>query len=751
MKMIILLLLIFMNVLLAQPKFDYENYKLVLKNNREISFTNSKDSYFYTTSHQDKNDMWFAGWNIAGKRIFNDYTILVNNKELPKYSSVVTVYPDKFIRNYPNAVETFSMLDSLHILYFQISANNAKNIGFKFDNNLLKFLKLKDGIAFFTNKENKSIYVGVATIEGVKINFSSNYLNVTTKDCNFLVIAGNSENEIKDIYQKYSRQITNLLEQRKQRISKILENSYVASEIAVLNIAISWLSATLNQLVTNQQGKGIYAGLPWFNQYWGRDMFISFAGACLVNGDYKTAREIMQSFAKFQNLDSNSKYYGRIPNRAQPTDIIYNTADGTPRFVISLMDYLKYTGDFSIISEFYNNVKIAIDGNIKYWVDKNGFLTHDDADTWMDAKKDGKIPFSPRGIAANDIQALWYQMLDVGEYFATYVKDSNFANICKQYKHKVRNNFIRYFHNDKYNYLADRLDSNYNQDWKFRPNQLFAYDLIEDTTIKANVTKLCWNRLTYPWGVASLWQEEPDFHPYHHCDWYYFDEAYHNGIVWLWLNGIMMQRMIEFGQYNLAYKLFDNMNKQAVLQGAVGSLAENADALPREGQKWANRSGAFLQAWSNAEHLRIWYQYFLGIQPELHNNVIKIKPSLPDEIQNLYTKIKHSSGFIDFYYENDGKQKKLTYLYKGAKTNIAITLPFFEEFKFSVSNNEVIQITYDNEVAKFEISDTDGQLKLDLKKNNNDKNKENYYKDFFKDADFVKPYLRKDLNIFKKR
>ena len=44
-------------------------------------------------------------------------------------------------------------------------------------------------------------------------------------------------------------------------------------------------------------------------------------------------------------------------------------------------------------------------------------------------------------------------------------------------------------------------------------------------------------------------------------------------------------RMIEYGQKEMAWQLFKNMNRQALVEGAVGSLSENADAHPREGKE----------------------------------------------------------------------------------------------------------------------------------------------------------------------
>ena len=88
----------------------------------------------------------------------------------------------------------------------------------------------------------------------------------------------------------------------------------------------------------------------------------------------------------------------------------------------------------------------------------------------------------------------------------------------------------------------------------------------------------------------------------------------------------------------------------------MGSLSENADAHPREGASWVKRSGTFLQAWSNAEHLRVWYQHFLGIRPDLLDGVIVVEPKLPSEIKELETSVKIGNGTLHYRYA-DGKVK----------------------------------------------------------------------------------------------
>lgn len=383
-------------------------------------------------------------------------------------------------------------------------------------------------------------------------------------------------------------------------------------------------------------------------------MFISMPGACLVTGQFDVAKEILKDFAKLQDTDPSSETYGRIPNRANLEGILYNTTDGTPRFVIQALELAQYCGDTEFLADIYPAIKTSINASITNYTDEKGYLTHADADTWMDVKRNG-IPGSPRGNRANDIQALWYGQLTAGSRIAALMGDTGSAEEWSGLAQTLAANFEHDFC-DKAGFMVyDHLNTDGSQDIQFRPNQLYCFDLISDDDFKQRVTRRSWEELVYPWGVASLAQWDRQFHPQHE-NWHYYhkDDAYHNGTIWLWNNGIAMQRMIEYGQVDAAWELFKNMNRQALHEGAVGSLSENADAHPREGQTWVNRSGTFLQAWSNAEHLRVWYQHFLGIRPDLLNGKVAIEPKLPSEITHLETSVKIGDGTLHYKYK-DGK------------------------------------------------------------------------------------------------
>ena len=604
--------------------------------NREYSYTDKKAGYWYGTTHQ-KDLQWYSGWNIAKKRIFADYTISIDGNPLDRSEAECTVYPDRLVRKWDNAVETFRMTDNLPIIHIDIETD-ADATSIDIDPTLISDSYTKDDFRYFIPTEAPDMRVMLSS-DG---------------DKGFILTYG-TEEECRTLAAQFLAEGEDMLEARKARINSLVtEYNPTRSNLPELDKSLNWITITMDELITEQQGKGIYAGLPWFNEYWGRDMFISMPGACLVTGQFDVAKQILKDFAELQDTDPESETYGRIPNRANLEGILYNTTDGTPRFVIQALELAEYSGDTEFLHDIYPAIKTSIDASIRNYTDQKGYLTHADADTWMDVKRNG-IPGSPRGNRANDIQALWYEQLVAGSKIAAIMGDEGSAEEWSGLAQTLAGNFENDFCDKNGSMIYDHLNSDGTPDVQFRPNQLYCFDLINDTDFKQKVTRRVWEELVYPWGVASLAQWDRQFHPQHE-NWHYYhkDDAYHNGTIWLWNNGMAMQRMIEYGQIDAAWELFKNMNRQALHEGAVGSLSENADAHPREGKDWVNRSGTFLQAWSNAEHLRVWYQYFLGIRPDLLNGVIVIEPKLPSEITFLETSVKVGDGTLHYKYA-DGK------------------------------------------------------------------------------------------------
>ncbi len=646
------LLLLYSSLTQAQPDSRLQSLELqaARAQEREYSYTNKQSAFYYAKSQCDTFRNWFAGWNIAGRKIFSDYQLSTNAGPLYRRQSYERIRPDLALRQWNVADERFYMVDNRNVLIIQLSGKDTlKHWGIYID--FPKEQEMMHGDSrVFELKEQK----GWLAITGIGRHYPQ-YLKgeytIPAKSKGFALAWAESFREASRLAELANDSAQTWLEQRQKRMSDLAGSTQTASNLPEVDKALSWLQLTLDQLVTEQQGQGIYAGLPWFTQYWGRDQFISLPGTCLVNGQFGLAKQILLNFARFQQLDSTSKDWGRIPNRATPEEIIYNTADGTPRFVSQIWEYVRYSGDSSILEDLYPNVLRSLNGAIRYRLDRFGFLCHEDADTWMDAKKDGKTPWSPRGNRANDIQALWVAQLDATSRMASLVKDNKTARFCDSLAQKVKANFNRmYIRKD--GAMADRLKANGQADYSFRPNQLYAMELISNATLRKKISASVWTKLVYPWGVASLNQEDDNFHPYHE-NWHFYhkDAAYHNGTVWLWNNGMAMQRAIEAGQVHTAWGLFQNMNEQALKKAAYGSLAENADALPMKGYKWSRNTGTFLQAWSNAEHLRVWYTHFCGFRPRLDQSAISWEPRFPDSLTQINQRVWAEGKSFELQYQ----------------------------------------------------------------------------------------------------
>jgi len=684
--------------------------------NRPVSFTNKEAAYYYTQSHQNnhKEWAWFEGMNISKNRVFGGYELTVGNQILDNQKSEVWVYPYKMLRKHATKlVEELWMIDYKNVI--EVSLTGATQaIGISLKGEKVNYLSNTENTAFYSSMEGEYI-LAISSKDGSPIEINGNRIFTSFHAAGFFVAAGKSKEEAATILNETRTSINRLKTERIKRMQDYLTNNcYLSADNDSLTLAMNWMATTMDQLVTKQQGHGIYAGLPWFNEYWGRDEFIAFPGDVLISGQFETARKILKSFAEYQDTNPNSTFFGRVPNIVNPKNIDYHTTDGTPRFIIELLDYVKYSGDVSLIKELYPNVQNSIEGALRNRTDDKGYLLHEDNETWMDARDADLVAYTPRGSRANDIQALWYQQLLAGVYFARYMNDTENGDRWERMAEKVKSNFENDYRNKNHDYLADRLTRKDTADFTLRPNQLYALDLLDEETFKWQITRKTWEELVYPWGVASLNRQNKLFHPFHASpENYPKDAAYHRGTVWLWNNGIAMQRMIEAGQTETAYKLFKNMNRQALTMGVVGGLSENMDAYPHPGENWPRLTGTYLQAWSNAEHIRVWYQYFLGIRPDMIQNTLTLAPRIPEEIKKLDYNFRIGKSLIQASYVSEGT-KKYRYTFDEIKPEVVIDIFPFEIKNMLIPSNSILQLESTENMLNITLFNLQGKVIKEL-------------------------------------
>jgi hypothetical protein len=677
--------------------------------NRIASFTNKAAAFYCAQTHEATHPeySWFEGLNVAKNRVFGGYDLFAGGHLLDNRLAAATVHPEKLVRQHGPAQEELWLFDERNLLEIDLTGA-SQPLGLQLKGENVHPLRQQDDVAFFSAREGKFVLAVAARQPGP---LTLENQRATANGDGFFIACGQDEAEALALIRDGQQHSAALKLARQQRLRHLLEtNIFVTSPIDSLTRALRWLALTTDQLVSRQQGDGIYAGLPWFNEYWGRDEFISLPGAVLVTGQFATARQILLSFARYQELDPQSKFYGRVPNIVNPSNIDYHTTDGTPRFVMALQDYVRYSGDTALVRQLYPSVQASIAGALRHWTDARGYLLHEDNETWMDARDAHQVAYTPRGSRANDIQALWYQQLRAGAYFAAYVHDEASQAEWEKLAEQVKTHFAQDYRDARHDYLADRLDQQGHADFTLRPNQLFALDMLEDQAFTRQVLRKAWAELVYPWGVATLDRHDPNFHPYHLApEYYHKDAAYHRGTIWPWLNGIAMQRMIEAGQVETAWQLFDNSNRQALTRGVVGGLSENLDAYPHPGQAQPKLTGAYLQAWSNAEQLRVWYQCFLGIRPDVPNHLLTLAPRLPTEVKDLRYNFMVGSSLVEGHYRA-APTPTHTYSFNDLATSIVVDVAAFEPVRVAVRPGTTLHVVAAPQRLTIRLLDKQGKV-----------------------------------------
>ena len=387
-----------------------------------------------------------------------------------------------------------------------------------------------------------------------------------------------------------------------------------------MNDWLNWiLLAADSFLVADADGKkAVIAGYHWF-ETWGRDTFISLPGLLLVTGKYGDAQNILQSFIKYSKS-------GLIPNFVPDKSGIpvYDTVDATLWYINSVLQYVKYTGDFGFVKdELWEELQGLVENHQKgtlfgIHVDRDGLLMHGPRLTWMDAAV-GNDVITPRTGKAVEIQALWYNALKTMELFAKEFEETALAENYDLMANQAKQNFSEKFWNPKKNCLYDVINEE-TLDASIRPNQIFAVSLnftMLSVEKSQKVVEIVNRELVTPFGLRTLSLDDPKFIGKCAGDSRSRDMAYHNGTIWPWLLGPYVTAYLKVNDYtakareqmleNLVLPLFTT----GIHQGCLGSINEIYDSDPPNEPR-----GCISQAWSVAEPLRAYVEDIMQVKPK---------------------------------------------------------------------------------------------------------------------------------------
>jgi predicted glycogen debranching enzyme len=365
---------------------------------------------------------------------------------------------------------------------------------------------------------------------------------------------------------------------------------------------------------------------PLVCEDWGRDALISLPGLTLVTHRFDQAKEILLTFKQYCHK-------GLIPNRFPEKTggtPIYNTVDATLWYINAVLQYLKYTGDYTFIKEnLWETLKSVIDRHIQGTInnihlDNDGLIEHGPQLTWMDAVINNN-PVTPRNGKAVEIQSLWFNALNTMVILANRFGYTNLADKYADLAKKASSSFIKKFWNDQRGQLLDVVNQE-PEEKGVRPNQIFAVSLDFSMLSKkqqAAVVSTLQTKLWTKWGLRTLSADDVRYRG-RYCDtWEERNLSYHNGTIWPWLTGpftTAFLRAYGFEAENRAFVLENFLSplfKEQTQQAGLGTISEIFD-----GDSPHSPRGCLSQAWSVAEPLRSYFEDVCLIRGEFEKEIL---------------------------------------------------------------------------------------------------------------------------------
>lgn len=429
--------------------------------------------------------------------------------------------------------------------------------------------------------------------------------------------------------------ISELRQEKKERMQRALNRSYFTTNDASLDKAIHWTKLFLDGLIVESSDTFAVAGLPWDGSINCRDNAQSITGMGLATGEYETNASIIRSLVRYQDSRPASTTFGRIPARVRNNSPEYGSADVTPSLIRNMYEHVKHANDTSLVRALYPVVMRATEGTLKGHTDAFNFLVHGNGDTWMNAME-GRNPFPPRGNRAAEVQHLWYFQQLVTAYMSAYTGERDIAARFLQLAGVTSDNFNKVFIDTTRNLIYDHLSPEGAGVADPRPNPMMCLEIITHESVQQNMLRTIVGTMVYPYGVGTLALTDTRFTAFSDSGGFYASgEAMYNGPVWTWLTGQLVYALTRYDRQDIGYMLTESLIKRILYHDLAGALPAMLEPLVRTAESSPRSAGSHTSLVGMAEFLRSVYQDYLGILIDATANRIDLQPKLPDHLHKV--------------------------------------------------------------------------------------------------------------------
>ena len=339
---------------------------------------------------------------------------------------------------------------------------------------------------------------------------------------------------------------------------------------------------------------GIFAGLPWFYQFWTRDEAISL-GALISEQKYHDVKRIIHRQLKYLTHD------GRIISRFPRSQLA--SADGVGWTFKRLGDLLQVLKEKKLIHHFFSDKELLyykdkLEFSIKSIMenyDDRGLIANGPLETWMDTA----VGNDTREGKRIEIQCLFLNMLSLAQVFSILTKDKEkenfYANLEKIFSDRTKQLF----------YDGEKLHDGIG-DTTQRPNiflACYAYPKLLRDMQWIKCIRYALDRLWLDWGgLATIDRNSSLF-----CRNYTGEnnQSYHRGDSWFFVNNLAALVMHRLSRRKFSKEIVSIINASTTELLFMGTVGHHAEVSSASGLK---SEGCYAQAWSAATFIELMHE-----------------------------------------------------------------------------------------------------------------------------------------------
>jgi hypothetical protein len=527
------------------------------QNSASFILSNKKESFCWINDFPDSRfqGVFFA---IGGKifRVIESINPARDTSELTNKFSLVERKKEK-------NKEIFFMPDNLNAFSYETEEESDIYLDFKeiYSNDYSNYVveKTKDGLLVSLDYQGEKFYLSIIFDGDFSLGDKWFYRmydydkgrNSSPSDRNVFYLGKIKSKKIiffvsrnKEEALEKSKEFFKNTEKYKKEKEKRVEKIFKKIKDKKVSLAYNSCRVLLDNLATD---KGLFAGLPWFFQYWSRDELISLKG--LYGFDKKSSKEIILKWIR--SLKSGwINFPAKYKTNGEPEGLSID-ACGWLLKRLELFPELKKGLKNELISFFetLDEEFIRIKNN-----------------TWMDSI----TRETPVEIQAMKLYALKMAFELTGK--------KSFSEKERELKEKVLEKFY-----NKEGWLYDSVDG------KIRPNIFIAYYFYPELLERKQWEKVFDNELKELWlewgGLATISKKDFLYHPDYSGE---TPGSYHNGDSWFWINNLAA--LVLYDLNNKKYvkyikKILEASTEEILFMNAIGNHCElsSASSLKSEG------------------------------------------------------------------------------------------------------------------------------------------------------------------------